>query len=1220
MFEVQYHDTPAQKELNRYILSVRQQIPAPLIMGCDSHYIAADGGQDRTDFLISKEMHYPDEEGWYMDYPDGDEAVRRFQKQGVLSDDEIMRAIEQTNCFLQVEDYDCDIFNDSVKLFSLYPDWTQGQKDAEYECLVYKGWEREKNSIPADQIPVYESEIQKEVNTVKQCGMADYFIDNSHIIQRGKEKGGHLTSTGRGSAVSFYTNKLLGFTEVDRIASKVHMYPERFMTATRILETKSLPDIDFNVAEQDIFAKAQAEVCGADHAIQMIAYGTQKKSAAWKMFAKSQGIDFQTSNEVSNQLKKYEDKLKHAQEDEKDEIDVYDFIDKKFHEVYRKSESYQGIIVSWSPAPCAFLLYQGSIRRKIGLVRIKDKICCLMDGHWAEENHFLKNDLLRVAVVDLISKGYERAGVPLPNVTELLAMCPSADPCWDIYKKGCTIGINQVEQPGTSSRVGVYAPKNISELCAFVAAIRPGFKSMYKTFESRKDFSYDVASFDNLLRTEEMPQSFCLYQEQQMAAMHFAGFPMTECYAAIKDIAKKRAEKVLAYKDRFIKGFSEALIREENLPQEEADEKSHMVWQILEDSARYSFNACVSGDTKLFRAAKGKHKFEPTVEEMFLIKNDPEYAKSTGHYALHKKYSRKGYGKIISVAGDYRGHLNQLVNISYAGIRQTYRIKLVDGRYIDCTQNHKFPTPAGEKRVDQLHVGDVLYVVSPYETNKNKYPFTDGSFEPNHPKAGQRGFQHRENGASVIFHAEQQRHKDNCDACSICGLQYDGNKRFELHHRDFDRTNNDPTNLQWCCVGCHKKIHYASGRTKRYEKGYPVGEIEIASIQKNKIEPVYDVEMASPYHNFAIDNGIITSNSHSYCVSLDSLYGAWLKAHHPYAFYETYMRIMEEKGDKEKLAAARDEAMSYFGIKFPPFRFGQDNRNISADEENGQINNALTTIKGFGRPVAAALYEAGQNGFVSLVDILLFLRQRGFKKAVTEPLAKIGYFQQFGNDREVLHIISLVDEFQYGECASYSRDRVDGSFMEEIVGKYTIGIKKDGSPATRYTLTSPSLAELKEKRKMLIKKVKQGDNSAIIELDDVEDKILDETRRLNTEILHQCEDAIKAKHIEDLSFRTRIKNQEDILGSVDLTTGREEDRRLILVSDIHPLLSKDTGKPWGYAVFTQSLGSGKKARLTLRSRLYSQQPIQKYSLIYAEKCTLNKSGYWYLDQYRIVDF
>lgn len=158
-------------------------------------------------------------------------------------------------------------------------------------------------------------------------------------------------------------------------------------------------------------------------------------------------------------------------------------------------------------------------------------------------NHFLKNDLLRVAVVDLINKGYTRAGLKVPTVNELLAMCPSEDPVWDIYRKGCTLGINQVEQPGTASRVGVYAPTNISELCAFIAAIRPGFKSMYKIFESRQDFSYDVKPFDDLLRTEEMPQSFVLYQEQEMATFHFAGFPMVTCYQAIKDLSKKLSRK-----------------------------------------------------------------------------------------------------------------------------------------------------------------------------------------------------------------------------------------------------------------------------------------------------------------------------------------------------------------------------------------------------------------------------------------------------------------------------------------------------------------------------------------------------------------------------------------------------------------------------------------------------------------------------------------------------
>ena len=64
-------------------------------------------------------------------------------------------------------------------------------------------------------------------------------------------------------------------------------------------------------------------------------------------------------------------------------------------------------------------------------------------------------------------------------------MCPPDDKAWEIYEKGCTLGINQCEQTGTASRVTKYRPKNISELGAFVAAIRPGFKSMYKTFEER---------------------------------------------------------------------------------------------------------------------------------------------------------------------------------------------------------------------------------------------------------------------------------------------------------------------------------------------------------------------------------------------------------------------------------------------------------------------------------------------------------------------------------------------------------------------------------------------------------------------------------------------------------------------------------------------------------------------------------------------------------------
>ena len=122
-----------------------------------------------------------------MDYPDGDTAVQRFREQGVLTEAEIAEAIDRTNCFLEVEEYECDIFDDSTKLFSLHPEWTQEQKDAEYMRLVQQGWEAYKPEVDPSLYPVYEQAIKEETDTVKQCRMSDYFIDDYYIMKRGKE-------------------------------------------------------------------------------------------------------------------------------------------------------------------------------------------------------------------------------------------------------------------------------------------------------------------------------------------------------------------------------------------------------------------------------------------------------------------------------------------------------------------------------------------------------------------------------------------------------------------------------------------------------------------------------------------------------------------------------------------------------------------------------------------------------------------------------------------------------------------------------------------------------------------------------------------------------------------------------------------------------------------------------------------------------------------------
>lgn len=1175
--EVQYHNTEKQIALNQRILKLHNRLKIPLIMGCDSHYIHASDDQNRTDFLASKNMHYADEEGWYLDMPDGDTAYERFAKQGVLSHDDIMDAIGNTNVFCDVEEYDSPIFNTEIKMPTLYPEWTQEQKNDEYQRLVWAGWNDYKSQVPEDKHDLYRSEIQKEIQVVIDTGMADYFIDNYHIIRKGKENGGWLTKTGRGSAVSFLTNKLLGFTEVDRLAASVKMYPERFMSTERILKAGTLPDIDFNVAPVEPFARGQQEVMGEDHAYPMIAYGTLQKSAAWKLYAKSQGIPFEIANTVSDQLKKYEMAIKHADEDSKDEINVLDYVDPQYHDIFLKSKDYLGLISSWSIAPCSYLLYQGNIRKEIGLVKVKDHLCCCMDGHWAEEAHFLKNDLLKVSVVDVIYRAYHRAGMEPPDVQTLLNWCSKDSLAWDLYKNGCTLCLNQVEQIGTSARVGKYAPKNISELCAFVAAIRPGFKSMYKTFESRVPFSYGVKAFDDLIQTPEMPNSFVLYQEMEMAALNYAGIPMADCYTAIKNIAKKRADKVLAYKDQFKSGFMKAMIEQDHKSPDEAENLAGQLWQIIEDSSRYSFN-CVSGDTRIQRVGGHNGRFQPTVAEMYRIMNDKDYAIATGHYNLHKKYHQNGYGIALSMYDDLRIRKNRIAGIYPSGKQQTYTVTTETGKSIVCTINHRFPTPEGKKTLAELRVGDYLYCKGEYEVNRDKYTFTDGTFDKNYPKKGECGFRENPHGPSRVFNERREFYKSIKAACVLCNKPFSEEDRFELHHRDHDRTNNDPDNLIWLCCSCHKKIHYKNHRKKVYDKGIPTYLDQIVSIEPKAIEDTFDIEMEDPAHTFLSENGLVVSNcSHAYCVALDSLYEAWIKSHHPLEFYETALNVYDKKGDKDKMNALKAEAESYFNISFPPFRYGMDNRGIKADPKTNEISNSITAIKGFGIGIGKILYQcASELGpLASFMEVLSWLDKRSIKSAKIIPLIKIDYFQQFGNNAELLRLVDLFDFFKQGSAKTIKKDKLDPT-MESFIKAHGTDKGAKGAELKSYTITDMG------------------------------------------GLLKDLEAYIMSLHLPELPYRVRAANQKEILGYVDLTTHLEADRRKLYILEQYELKSKYTGKPWTYVVFAKSIGSGKTSRLYIKPFIFEKEPFREGSIVFARNLQKDGKGYWWLHDYDVM--
>lgn len=786
--EVQYHNTDKQKELNHRISRIAKSQGIQLIMGCDSHYITNDTSWERDDYLISKGMHYEDEEGWYLDYPDGDTAYQRFIDQGVLTLEEIEEAFDNTNVFLTVEEYDNPCFNTDIKM-PILPEnklLTQEERDKKYQQLIWSLWILEKEKIihklqsmddirlsqylinhefhctyftykdaevyklPREQkiemvIKHYEKEIENEIDTVIVAKHADYFLMDYELIKKSVEKGGMITNTGRGSAVSFFTNKLLGFTKVDRIAAKIKMYPARFMSASRILEAGTLADIDFNIGNPEVFAETQKELFGEQCSYPMIAYGKYKASSAFKMYAKAKDVPYEIANDITSQIKQYEKDYTLAEDEDKEDIHLLDYIDDKYHQILQDSERYLGIVSSWSPHPCAHLVYQGNIRKEIGLVMMrsnqgkKNTLCCLMDGLWAEQYHFLKNDLLKVNVVKLIKLTYQDANIEEDDVSVLLEKSEYNEKVMDIYKNGYTIGINQVEQQGSRHKMMNYKAKNITELTAFVAAIRPSFKSMFKIFVNREHFDYGIKAFDNIIQTPEMKSSFILYQEMIMAALNYAGIPMGDCYTVIKCISKKRKEKIMKYKEIFVPNFTKEIVKTENKTKDEANELANQVWTIIENSARYGFNA-----------------------------------------------------------------------------------------------------------------------------------------------------------------------------------------------------------------------------------------------------------------------------SHAYCVALDSLYGAYLKAYYPLHFYKTYLNIMNEKGDKDKISAAIGEMKKGFAIEVLPLRFRQDNRKFEIVNNKNAITCTLKSIKGIGDGLAEQLYQLKDMTFNTFTDFIIYLIDSGIMSKTIRSLVSVNYFEEFGKTKKLLDIFDNV--------------------------------------------------------------------------------------------------------------------------------------------------------------------------------------------------------------------
>lgn len=317
--------------------------------------------------------------------------------------------------------------------------------------------------------------------------------------------------------------------------------------------------------------------------------------------------------------------------------------------------------------------------------------------------------------------------------------------------------------------------------------------------------------------------------------------------------------------------------------------------------------------------------------------------------------------------------------------------------------------------------------------------------------------------------------------------------------------------------------------------------------------------------------------NHSIAYCLIGYMCAWLRCYYPGEFITAYLNHAMNDSD----ISGGTELAQLYGIQILPPRFESSDAMYVYDAKTGVISKGISSIKGYGEAICHQLHELGKKDYRYFSDALEDLYQSSIKAANIIPLIRIDYFARFGNCVELERIVNLFDMFRpdkAGGTKLVDRCKVEHTPLRDIILRHGTDRTSKGAEAKRLTITDF-----------------QG-------------------------FIHECEEYILGLGLEDVDMKTKMVNQQEILGYIDLTTNRKEDRRKVLILSVLPLTDKSSGKAWGYRIEVRSIGTGNVARLTVPANIFERQPIRQSDILYTPPGSMrpNKKGFWYLYQYEFV--
>lgn len=560
-YEIQYHCFPDNLEYTKYLWDLSKRFGKSLIVGTDTHSLNKYKAECRTILQYGKtDNAWGDPENECdLTMKSYDELVEKFHEQGILPEEEYLKAIDNTNVMAD----SCEVL--TFDTHDKYP-FLYGERDEEvmWEKIKRNYKEKRDAGIISNDI-TYVEQIKEEMAVFKKVNMVGFMLFMAEMMTWAREQ--HIaTGFARGSVAGSLVAYITNITDVDPI--KWHTIFSRFCNENR----HDSPDIDTDWYEDDR-QKIYDYIInrfGIKRTAYILALGTMADKSAIAVICKA----LRNINPDSPYTLEKMEYIKSEYSEDPEGTKA------KYPEVFYYFDGLKDCVISQSQHPAGIVAAPINLIDYCGMFLGSDGQQILpLDMDQCHNLGLIKYDILGLKTIGVIDKTCKMIGKYFPRANEI--DFDDQEVFEDMSNNPATVF--QFESPFAAESFKKMKCTSVDEISIVNACLRPSGTSYRDSLLSREYYDNGSEIINNLLHDT---YNRLIYQEQiTLFLQEICGFSGSDADSVRRSVAKKIRADIEKALPKILEGYCS----KSDKPREIAEQEARQFLQVIEDSSSYMF-------------------------------------------------------------------------------------------------------------------------------------------------------------------------------------------------------------------------------------------------------------------------------------------------------------------------------------------------------------------------------------------------------------------------------------------------------------------------------------------------------------------------------------------------------------------------------------------------------------------------------------------------------